>query len=401
LLKDLASLPKGFWLISVMAILENISSQAYRPLVPQLAVKQGMSGAAIGTLFALAGIVPVIMALPIGASINRLGIKRVLALGAIARGTASLVLVFAPSFVLMLISLTISSGSLLLVEVGQQAYIASLGKGRDLERNFGWFTFVMGIGMVVGPLFSGIISDVFGFKWAFLMAGLVSFVALAAISLLDEPSNGETRRASVVQDLMRACGPLIAKAGILSAVLLVVFLYFGLGAWEIYLPALLAERKFTSTQIGFVVSSFTFATMVARPLLSAGTDLMGRQRLAVVGLGLGAVSLAAVPAMNAVPVLVLAAVGCGIGRGILPLISLVTISDQTTREDRSIALSLRMMAIRFESMIHPMVYGAMAGLAGTGATFTLAGALMAASAAWFYVSKTARVGLRRLEVADE
>jgi MFS family permease len=401
LLKDIASLPRAFWLISVMAILENISSQAYRPLVPQLAVKQGMSGATIGTLFALAGIVPVLLALPIGASINRVGIKRTLAMGAVARGTASLVLVFAPSFGSMLLSLTISSGSLLLVEVGQQAFIASLGKGRDMERNFGWFTFVMGIGMVVGPLFSGIISDASGFRWAFLGAGLVSFLALVAISLLDEPSNGEAKRTSVLHDLTRACGPILAKAGVLSAILLVVFLYFSLGAWEIYLPALLAERQFTSTQIGFVVSSFTFATMVARPLLSAGTDLLGRQRLAAACLLLGAFSLAAVPAMRTVPVLVLAAVGCGIGRGILPLISLVTISDQTTREDRSIALSLRMMAIRLESMIHPVVFGAVAGLFGTGASFTLAGVLMMASAAWFYVSKTARTGLRRLEVADE
>jgi len=401
LLKDMAGLPRGFWLISVMAILENISQQAYRPLVPQLAVQQGMSGATIGTLFAMAGIVPVILALPIGASINRLGIKRVLAIGAIARGMASLALVFTPTFALMLLSLTISSGSLLLVEVGQQAYVASLGKGRDTERNFGWFTFVMGIGMVVGPLFSGIVSDVSGFRSAFWMAGLVSFLALFAIGLLDEPSSSGGKRTSVVQDLRRTCGPMMAKAGVLSAILLVVFLYFSLGAWEIYLPALLAERKFTSTQIGFIVSSFTFATMVARPLLSVGTDLMGRQRLSAVCFAIGAVALAAVPAMNTVPLLVLAAVGCGIGRGILPLVSLVTISDQTTREDRSIALSLRMMAIRFESMIHPLVFGAVAGLAGTGSTFTLAGALMAASAVWFYVSKTARFGLRRLEPADE
>lgn len=397
----MAGLPRGFWLISVMAILENISQQAYRPLVPQLAVQQGMSGATIGTLFAMAGIVPVILALPIGASINRLGIKRVLAIGAIARGMASLALVFTPTFALMLLSLTISSGSLLLVEVGQQAYVASLGKGRDTERNFGWFTFVMGIGMVVGPLFSGIVSDVSGFRSAFWMAGLVSFLALFAIGLLDEPSSSGGKRTSVVQDLRRTCGPMMAKAGVLSAILLVVFLYFSLGAWEIYLPALLAERKFTSTQIGFIVSSFTFATMVARPLLSVGTDLMGRQRLSAVCFAIGAVALAAVPAMNTVPLLVLAAVGCGIGRGILPLVSLVTISDQTTREDRSIALSLRMMAIRFESMIHPLVFGAVAGLAGTGSTFTLAGALMAASAVWFYVSKTARFGLRRLEPADE
>ena len=401
MLKDMAGLPRGFWLISVMAILENISQQAYRPLVPQLAVQQGMSGATIGTLFAMAGIVPVILALPIGASINRLGIKRVLAIGAIARGMASLALVFTPTFALMLLSLTISSGSLLLVEVGQQAYVASLGKGRDTERNFGWFTFVMGIGMVVGPLFSGIVSDVSGFRSAFWMAGLVSFLALFAIGLLDEPSSSGGKRTSVVQDLRRTCGPMMAKAGVLSAILLVVFLYFSLGAWEIYLPALLAERKFTSTQIGFIVSSFTFATMVARPLLSVGTDLMGRQRLSAVCFAIGAVALAAVPAMNTVPLLVLAAVGCGIGRGILPLVSLVTISDQTTREDRSIALSLRMMAIRFESMIHPLVFGAVAGLAGTGSTFTLAGALMAASAVWFYVSKTARFGLRRLEPADE
>lgn len=401
MLKDIANLPRGFWLISIMAILENISQQAYRPLVPQLAVQQGMSGATLGTLFALAGIVPVILALPIGASINRLGIKRILAIGAIARGAASLALVFTPTFALMLVSLTISSGSLLLVEVGQQAYISSLGKGRDTERNFGWFTFVMGIGMVVGPLTSGIISDASGFKTAFLMAGLVSLLALAAIGLLDEPRSDEVRKTTVMQDLIRTCGPIMSKAGVFSAILLVVFLYFSLGAWEIYLPALLAERKFTSTQIGFIVSSFTFATMVARPLLSAGTDLMGRQRLSAVCLAIGAVSLAAVPAMTAVPFFVLAAVGCGIGRGILPLVSLVTISDQTTREDRSIALSLRMMAIRFESMIHPLAFGAVAGLAGTASTFTLAGAIMAASAVWFYVSKTARSGLRRLEAADE
>lgn len=397
MLNDLAGLPRGFWLISIVAIVQMMSSTAYQPLVPQLALSIGVSNSMLGTLFSLAGLLPVFVALPIGALIDRLGIKKVLVWGTITRSSASLFLWLCPSFATLLVSLTMSSASFLLTEVGQQAYIASLGTGRDTERNFGWFAFVMGIGMVLGPIASGMIRDTFGFGIAFLVAGGISALSLFVIAMLSEAKPASRRPAISLSQLFSSCKPVLANVGVLSAILIVVFLYFNLGAWEIYLPALMTRKNFSSTQIGLVVSTFTLATMLARPALSLGTDFWGRHGLTVLSLGIGALGLTSVPVLNSVPLLVLAAIACGIGRGLVPLLSLVTISDQTGIEERGLALSMRMMAIRMQSVVHPLVFGAVAGGRGIPAVFYLAGALAALSSAWVFFSRVTRRGLVRAE----
>jgi len=401
LLKDMTTLPRAFWVISLTAILQMMASTGYQPLVPQLAVSIGISGSTLGTLFALAGIVPVIVALPIGALIDRIGVKRVLIWGAISRASASLALSLAPSFGMILASLTLNSASFLLTEVGQQAFIAGLGKGRDTEKNFGWFTFAMGLGTVPGPLISGVVKDRAGFGTAFMVASAVSLTTLLVIRMLDEHRVESDRPPMSMVGLLRACKPVLQNTGVLSAILIVIFLYFNLGAWEVYLPALLAQRRFTATQIGMVVSTFTLATMLARPLLSAGTDILGRHGLAVFGLAVGAAGLASVPMLRSVSLLMLAAAACGVGRGLVPLLSLVTISDQTTVEERGFALSVRMMAIRLQSVVNPLVFGAAAGARGTASVFLLAGALMGLSSVWVRFTRLTQNGLRRRVVSDE
>lgn len=403
MIQDIKALPREFWLISIVSVTQMMSSTAFRPLVPQLAVSTGMSGATLGTLFALSGIVPVLMALPVGALADTVGTKAVLVWGALIRASASLMLCLPPGYGLLLASLTASASSFLLIEVGQQSYISRLGKGRDTERNFGWFTFVMGIGMVIGPLVSGIITDHASFRVAFATAGLMALLGLPVIAILREPTRNGPKPRIGPKDLIASCRPLFANPGVMAAIAIPVVLYFNLGAWEIYLPAFLTTRNYTSTQIGVIVSTFTFATMVARPLLSAGSDRLGRHGLTLCCLALGALGLMAVPVLESVPLLAIAAAACGVGRGLLPLLSLVTIADRTRHDQRGLALSIRMMSIRLQEVVNPLAFGLVAGAFGIPSVFFVAGGLMVAAGVAMGLSNTFKNSLKRMadEYSDE
>ncbi len=374
-----------------------MSATAFQPLVPQLAVSTGMSDAMLGALFALAGITPVVIALPIGAVADSIGTRGVLMWGALVRASASLLLCFAPQFWLFFVSLTASASSFLLTEVGMQAYVAKIGTGKDTERNFGWFTFMMGIGMVVGPLVSGYLKDHAGFRIAFLAAGLMALSGIPVIASLHEPREPGPRPRVGALDLLNSLKPLLMNPGIVAAVTIPLALYFSLGAWEIYLPAFLTHKGFTGTQIGIVVSTFTFTTMIARPLLSAGTDKFGRHGLTVLTLMVAAVGLALVPAFNSVALLLISATALGVGRGLLPLVSIVTIADRARAHERGLALSLRMMTIRLQAVVHPLAFGAAAGAFGVPVVFVFGGGLLAASGALIWVSRSFRHALSRLE----
>jgi dipeptide/tripeptide permease len=110
---------------------------------------------------------------------------------------------------------------------------------------------------------------------------------------------------------------------------------------------------------------------------------------------LSATGLAYVPFGETVPLLVVAAIAIGVAKGLLPLLTLVVVADYTTREERGLALSLRMMALRLQSVINPLVFGGITAGLGPGAAFGLAGVLMFSSAGWIHMAPVMREGLKR------
>lgn len=143
--------------------------------------------------------------------------------------------------------------------------------------------------------------------------------------------------------------------------------------------------------------------MVARPLLSAGSDRLGRHGLTLCCLALGALGLMAVPVLDSVPLLAIAAAACGVGRGLLPLLSLVTIADRTRHDQRGLALSIRMMSIRLQEVVNPLAFGLVAGAFGIPSVFFVAGGLMVAAGVAIGLSDTFKNSLKRMadEYSDE
>jgi len=377
------SFPAELKLLAVVSMLQMLSMSAYQPLVPQLAVSLGAGGGLLGLLFTVSGIVPLVVSLPVGTAIDRLGVRRVLIWGTASRAVSGIVLWIWPSLPVLLGSLVLMATSLLLIEVAQQTYIAAAGGGQKTERYLGWFTFVMGIGMVAGPYLGGMAADMFGYRAAFAGAGAAAAIGMPGVYIL------RRRKAHSVQvdeplPWGRALRGLVSNRGVFSGVAIATFLYFALGSWQIYLPAYLQTQEYTSTQVGQVVSAFTLLAMLARPTLSRMTAALGRRGLAVLSLMATGIGLIMIPLFPEMWFLLLIAALMGAGRGLLPLLSVVVISDHSHPANRGLALSFRMMSIRLAAIVYPAIFGVAAAVAGMGAPFAVAGVL--GYSRWFLFS---------------
>jgi MFS family permease len=298
----------------------------------------------------------------------------------LARATGMLLLWLHPSFLMLGLSLVLTAASFSLVEVSMQTFVSAIGDEDQVGRNLGWFTFVMSLGMVLGPYLGGVVADSYGYGTAFLGAGITAGITIPVLLFLRE-QRSQSELAAEQTSWLNAIKRLAANRGLLTGVLVVTFLYFNLGAWRIYLPAYLRTLNFSPGHIGQVVSAFTLTAMLARPLFSRAARLLGRRTLAAVSLTVAAIGLLSIPLSSVRWLLIIIAAVVGTGRGLIPILSIVLISDHTEEHNRGLALSFRMLTIRAGSSINPLLFGAAASLGGMTAPFFLAGTLALVAAA--------------------
>jgi len=373
LLKTSRFVPRELIIIAVMAFCDQLTLNAYRPLIPQQAIELGFDGFRLGLLYGITGLIPFFVSVPVGSIVGNLGVRRVLAGGLWGRILSTAALFLSPSPTMLMLSLVVSMTSIVLIEIAEQTYVSSLGTGRESEWYFGWFMFIYSGGMVVGPLFGGLLADTWGYQVAFLGAALVTAIALPGAYLLPRPK-GSASKGIGQGHLLQSVRELLSNGAVAAAIAVVVVLYFALGAWLIYLPAYLKMLGYSSTSIGFVVSAFTLVAMLIRPFLAYTIDLLGRRRLTALLLGAAGVSLIAIPQLQLPVALLGIAAVLGCGRGLLPALSIALVSDYSRPEQKAVGLGLRMMFIRLTSIIYPLVFGGAAVWIGIEGPFYFAGA---------------------------
>src|SRR5690606_910855 len=111
-----------------------------RPLVPLLAQELGAGAARVGAVVAAYAVIPLVLAVPAGALVDRLGSRRLFVAGAcgIVLGLGAIGL--KPSIPVLFGAQALAGLSELLVIVAGQTYATSLSTGREREQHLGWYT---------------------------------------------------------------------------------------------------------------------------------------------------------------------------------------------------------------------------------------------------------------------
>ncbi|MFF1830271.1 MFS transporter [Paenarthrobacter sp. NPDC058040] len=342
-----------------------------RPAATYRALELDVPPFALGVLAASYAVFPLLLALPIGGLVDRLGERRLMAAGSAVVLLCSTFLLLWGSSVAALIAGTalLGAGQLACV-VGQQAVVANNAVSSRLDSAFGYLTFAASLGQALGPLAISLVGGASvrpDTQAIFILAVAMGMALFGATFLVSSKVAGGKRSARGTEgprgsafSLLRAPG--VARALATSATVLAV-----VDLTVVYLPALGAERGISAATVGLMLTVRAIFSMVSRLGLGRVSRTLGRLKLLVLSLAVSTVSLAvaAIPMPEWLLFVVMAFLGLGLGIG-QPL-TMSWLSAQAPSGQRGRALALRLAGNRVGQVVLPSAIGVVAvGLGAAG-----------------------------------
>lgn len=363
----------------VHSVLVQVVTFVLRPTSTYRALELGVPTAWLGVLSASFAIAPLVLAVPSGQAVDRLGERRVMVFGGVVLCAAAAVFVLLGGGVGGLVagSVLLGIGHLCSV-VGQQALVANATEPGRYDRAFGHYTFAASLGQALGPgvilLFGG--TRTIPHTEAIFASAVGLAVAVLVVAVVLRPARGTTDgRAGADHGGMRG---LLRRPGLLRALTVSCVVLAAVDITLVYLPALGAERGIASGAVGVLLALRGAASMASRLFLGSLARRFGRRHLLVGTVAISALGLAVVVVPMPLWALaaVVAAVGFGLGAG-QPL-TMSWLAESTPPGLRGRAMSLRLTGNRVGQVVVPSVAGLLAAGAGAGGVFALTAAGLAA-----------------------
>ncbi|YCH07340.1 MFS transporter [Arthrobacter sp. alpha11c] len=342
-----------------------------RPATSYRALELDVPGFALGLLAASYAVFPLLLALPIGGLVDRLGERRLMAIGsAVVLGCSAFLLFFGTTVPALVAGTALLGAGQLACVVGQQAVVANNAESARLDSAFGYLTFAASLGQALGPLAISLVGGASvrpDTNAIFLLATAMSlvlfvttFVVSSKVSRRRRMSKGSAGAKGGAMALLKTPG--VVRALSTSATVLAV-----VDLTVVYLPALGAERGLSAATVGLMLTVRAVLSMVSRLGLGSMSRKLGRMRLLVLSLAVSTVALAvaAIPMPMWLLFVVMAFLGLGLGIG-QPL-TMSWLSAQAPEGQRGRALALRLAGNRVGQVVLPSVIGVVAvGLGAAG-----------------------------------
>lgn len=146
------------------------------------------------SMFLIAGgAVTVIFLVPMGKLVDRLGIRPFLVAGFMLSAFVLLLFTFAKSMMLLYVLVAVLGAGYAFIIPSWNALIASAIPPEKRGAVWGFFLTIEGLGMIIGPIVSGKLWDVYGYHAPFLMSGLVLVLLLVLQMFISIPKKGMVR----------------------------------------------------------------------------------------------------------------------------------------------------------------------------------------------------------------
>ncbi len=245
-------------------------------------------------------------------------------------------------------------------------YVSKLFTSEKRGRALGVFQAVEMIGSFLGQTIGGYVAGQYGTRANFLATTLMAIVALASVTLIKGDGSTETSLKGVSllpsrEDLMKV----VNKTVIVACIINLVCMMNNNGIRGTLLPIYVTEViGIELTRYAFLVSGSTVGSVSGNLIGGYLSDRIGRKRVLLAGLGLGAISLSGISIFTGFyPLLVmmfLNGVFWGIVYGVVP----AYIADAVADEVRGIGIGTFRTFMDLGGLIGPVVMSSIAEFVG-------------------------------------
>ena len=344
-----------------------------RPAATYRALELDVPDFALGLLAASYAVFPLLLAVPTGGLVDRLGERRLMGIGsAVVLACSAFLLLWGSSIAALVVGTALLGAGQLACVVGQQAVVANNAAPSRMDSAFGYLTFAASLGQALGPLAISLVGGATvrpDTQAIFLLAVCMGLVLFASTFAVSAQVSGGKRKAVAAGGSAGGAMALLKTPGVARALATSATVLAVVDLTMVYLPALGADRGLTAATVGAMLTVRAVFSMVSRLLLGRVSRRIGRMRLLVVSLALSTVALAAaaVPMPAWLLFMVMAVLGLGLGIG-QPL-TMSWLSAQAPAGQRGRALALRLAGNRVGQVVLPSAIGVVAAGLGSAGVF--------------------------------
>lgn len=348
---------------------------------PLLALKEGYSPLAVGTLMALFALMQVFLALPAGRFADRHGLRHPVRLsaGAAIVGTAAAVLF--PIYPVLCASALLTGGATGAATIALQRHVGRAVQGTtQLRQVFSWLALGPAISNFIGPFAAGFVidhagtapGDLTGYRAAFLLMAVLPLASWWWVHRVRElpapakPADGQRSRA---WDLLRE--PMFRR--------LLLVNWFLSSCWDVHtfvVPILGHERGLSASAIGSILGAFAIAAAVIRLVLPMIAERLREWAVITVAMAITAVLFAVYPFLHSAFAMGLCSVLLGLALGSVQPMVMSTLHQITPETRHGEALGLRIMIINASSVSMPMLFGVLGAVVGVSGVFWFVGGVV-------------------------
>lgn len=364
---------RWLWALLINVALAQASIYVMRPMITYRAIENGASGFQIGLIASIYALLPLLVAVPMGRWVGRIGEVPLLIAGSLSFIALGISFAFLNDVLSIAIATAVAGVAHLSNVAASQAMVASRSPVELQDHNFGYFAFSTSLGHTVGPVIGGLIAGSSGVLPESSTSAFVFASILAALSLLpflffrgltEIKSQAERDAAGSIKarDVMR-------RPGIKPAIWTSLAVASTNDVLVVILPLVGTEFGISPVTIGVILSLRSGSAMISRFFLGRSTARFGSARVMNYSIFISAlllfISVFATSALSLGASMALIGFLLGMGQ---PL-TMSIVSKRTPIEERAMAISIRLFGNRLGQFIVPVGAGALAAPFGGGSVF--------------------------------
>ena len=358
-----------FFRIVWLNLFHCLSLHASRPFLSLMAVQLGASVAEVGLISAPYSLIQAAVALPAGRLIATRGIRPVALLGGGIFLAGLLLLIQAHNlWALATASALMGLGHVLILLCGQYV-VTGRPDSTEKAQAVGWLSFSTSLGSFLGPVIGGAMQQSLGNRMGFTGGLLSAAIGLACACCLPRKTARPSGCPPVASVSTRGGEP---WRGIITSGVI----FFSADILTTYLPLYGQQAGLDTAAVGIVLGVNGLTQMAVRPFMGRLCARYSMYRVFYTCLLTGGGAIASIGTTSGfVPILLAAALaGCSIG--LANPLALLTVSGTKDDALRSRVLALRVMANYAGQTVSPLLFGALAALAGMRPVFWVSGGIL-------------------------
>lgn len=371
--------PSFFVLIALIGGLAILSSTLSKtPVLPLFAHALHATPAEIGWIVMASTIPGILISYPAGALSDYLGSRRLL--------LASLVVFATAPFLYLLVS---TAGQLMAVRfyhgfataIFGTVATAAIAERYTTERaaRLSTYSSVTIVGRSIAPFLGGSLISLASFHAVYLACAVSGVLALGAGLLLKDHAPRPKAKLELPH-FWASLTTVLRDRGIMLVSGVEAAQYLVFGAIEAFLALFAASLGIPAWQIGVILGVQLVSIVFAKPLMGKVSDRIGRRRVILPGLLIGAASVVLLPFAPSFIGLSVLSLAFGIGFATVTSSTSALVADLTRDGRYGSSMGVLRTVMDVGQSIGPVLTGWMVGVAGYSSAFTLLAAILVLAA---------------------